>query len=217
VTADVGCALHFVGRLAWDALFLRLLPLLERHELRGVALIRAFQYDETPLRMSIAESPEGKGGKKDKQDKKLVKICQCQVEIGFVVVGPATGGKPMMVLGELLCPLMALERNSGEVVVEALDRSAVLQFYDALRPYFNVVLDLSCCDSAKSNLRAEQEIALRCPSILRLTLPCTVHQLSTVQSKSFATCESDLSGMIATAMCQKIAGGTAGLREAMLA
>jgi hypothetical protein len=211
VEADIAAALYQISRTSWSSLCAYLFPLLQNSALTGVMMTRNFQYDETPvtLRMGSTQSSQV-------EETSVAKVAQIELELGLLLTGPLLNGRRVFLCGEVSVPLQSVDRSTSECLVFALDRAADLACWDDLHQYFHTCVDISTCDRASANLKAEREYVSRRPWCPRLTIPCEIHILSTVQCKALNTNFSqDVTGMVAAALAMQLAGSSKRFREIM--
>ena len=111
-------------------------------------------------------------------------------------------------------PILHVESCNAESLYAVMqDRLKLGPLWHQLRSLFPLQLNISTCDSASSNLK--YEAALASEQLHRLRLPCEVHLLSRVASRTYAAVAADISGMIAMCLASRDGGAMRKLREAL--
>lgn len=114
----------------------------------------------------------------------------------------------------LSCPLQIVDRCTGETIRAAWLEQTALPLLQAFRQEFGVSVDVSTCDRAGSNLRAEASVADQRPWP-RMTLPCDIHTVHTIQGHVYCVVGAVMSGLLAFALAQRPCGAVAKLRTAL--
>ena len=107
----------------------------------------------------------------------------------------------------LPCPVIALDRGSGENMKVALQHMAHAPLLSKLRCSSPDIFscDISCADRAGQNRRAEDGMyAEAAEAGLRVKLRCFAHCVSTSQGEGYSAVSADLTGSISASliMCQ---------------
>lgn len=123
------------------------------------------------------------------------KLLQSVCEFAFLV--RLRTGRLLVVRGRTHNWLQCLSRTTAECLVAAEEQR---RFVSSVASRFQSRTRIATLDSAASNLRAERRIMQPAregePKWQHLLLPCAVHQLATTHKRTFALCESDISGQI---------------------
>ena len=202
-------AVFFGSRaLAASLIFMFRRKMVQPASCRVVGIFRSVAYDETPMKCRVARQDA------DNQGPETAKLMQaeCQFMVlyqNLPVLEPDKGAFDCMVLN-LPCPVQVADRGTGEVLQAAIDKVSEvpgLSHFRAENPAaFST--DVSHCDRAKSNSRAEDGLFAR-HGIPRLRMPCVAHMASTAQGRGFAVVADDLTGIISLSLSQSSASGQA--------
>ena len=114
----------------------------------------------------------------------------------------------------LFCPLQFSDKETTETSKVFAEESLYIDGADRFFSLFPHVYDLTCNDGGSNNIKLERlltKLNLR----PRWRSPCEAHLLSTIQGRSFACLESELSGLVNLALVMGGSGETAKLRECL--
>lgn len=193
-----------------------------RPSMKAVLACVGVAYDETPLPASCRSKGPGKfrGRRKAKASrprakplvKQLCKIVQGELIVTLVV---ESDSQFFAFCVELPVPLRTVDSAAGETLFEYLSPLyGSIPYWSDISALFPIV-DLTNCDRAAPNLRAEDALSyLRCGT-MRLRIPCHVHMVSTVQGKAYDIAQSIISGCISVALALRQSGALESFREAL--
>ena len=169
-------------------------------------------YDETPMKTTIKDSASTSlqpTNAPTSATASLLRTLIRQVK-GDAVIGKLLQTKPkyslllqigsayMQLCGGCYTPIQCIERNSSQIMLEALSRVSYIT-YDIEQ--FKCKTRIVCCDQAPSNLRAEQSlIEERGPTWASCVLPCAVHITSACFQKTFDLIPKFISGLLHTSL-----------------
>ena len=208
--AQVG--LHRLQRLALEVSICRSLP-----PSNLITYLDTYTYDGTPMKAAVrdvlaAEAPGSEGAEapvfdadlslmqelvaKGKLHSSSCKILQTRQCFGMLL---RTGDQLWSLRGDSLTPLQVLERNTAEVLKDALQRSACCSPQSQA---FQFKARVVCTDRAGANIKAERSLAAeRGPAWQTLHTFCDLHAVSSALVGTFDGLMPDqVSGLIRCAL-----------------
>ena len=178
---------------------------------RVVGIFRPVAYDETSMKTRVHR-------KENKEDPQLpVTTKLLQAECQFMVLyqnlpleSEEDKGAFDCIVLNLPCRVQVADRGTGEVLQAAVDKVSEIpglaSFRDENAAAFST--DVSHCDRAKSNNRAEDGLFAR-HGVPRVRMICVAHIASTAQGRGFSVVADDLTGIISMSLSQLSASGEA--------
>ena len=184
-----------------------------------VAFISKMLYDETPLKMKLQEWNKFMGqdeilGKESslKESYKYAKILRLDWQLGFIVMDRAVG-KHKLITIPLVVPLLAIDRNTPECLLGAIDRvHALVPELAAFQEEFGIQIRMPVIDRFSSNLKMEKFINSRNPKLTTNMYLCDVHKESSCIKNAMALTDNTLSGVINIALALEGSGSLDRLR-----
>ncbi len=139
-TDYIGSAVYQIGRWSVASLISWLRPRLQSGALEGICSIVYCQYDGTPTYLTVAEDGDNSNAVPSaiRPGKKLTKVVQVELTVGFVVQGPLTNHKTVFMVGEMAVPLQSIQRNTGECISQALKNVISIPQHEEVSQYFKL-------------------------------------------------------------------------------
>ena len=145
------------------------------------------------------------------------KVLQTQVAMSFVFA--EKDGDCHSLTFDLPCPLQVIERTTGEC-----QRMCIWESLTQIPEYMRLVGSFEhqvrsvCTDRAGANFRTERGLQQWLPKQVLIHTPCDLHKTATAIKYTVRCCESDMSGLINSALVTRGDAGAMGrLREILLA
>ena len=184
-----------------------------------VAFVSKMLYDETPLKMKLQEWNKFIGhdeiiGKESslKESYKYAKILRLDWQLGFTVIDRAAG-KHKLITIPLVVPLLAIDRNTPECLLGAIDRiHALVPELAAFQDEFDIQIRMPVIDRFSSNLKVEKHINSRSAKLTTNMYLCDVHRESSCIKNAMALTDDTLSGTINIALSLEGSGSLDRLR-----
>ncbi|CAE7828971.1 unnamed protein product [Symbiodinium sp. CCMP2456] len=188
--------------------------------MQPVLAVNKFRYDETPLRMRLAELQQfipdfvQRGGHLS-ESYKYVKILRIDWTLGLLIYDVATLGHRLITV-DIPVAMVPLERTTAETQAAAI-RSAMARVPDLHRhlSLYPEQVRLACIDRYAANLKAEDSFKSSQPEMIRTIFPCDVHKASAVIKKSLRPFEEVTSGLVHTGLSMEGGGSLAVLRQVL--
>ena len=139
-----------------------------------------------------------------KKTPKTCKIMNTELHLGILC--RSSGGRHILLCTPVTCPLQTLQSTTADLIVAHLKEVWQVPLLSHCRRNFPVNIDLSTADRASSNIKAEGYLNKESSNVWRLSVPCSIHMVHTVQERAFDVVSSILSGAIALARAQKQLG-----------
>ena len=229
---DLGAAIHFASRAFGTSLLSHVLRQIEEKQLRPICLIRQIAFDETPMELTlqardrhelrqnmevpipaaIPGSAQGENKQSKSKSKQTAKIMQTDVHIAMLCEAPSSGRMVMFCM-PLTSTLQAMESNTADITVPLVRESLSFPLLETCRRAFPVRIDLTATDRASANLKTDSYFRQQDADTWRLTTPCHVHMVHTVQERQLDLTKNMISGLIAFARAQQQTGSVDILRE----
>lgn len=190
--------------------------------LRGIAVIRFCQYDETPLQFStehalrnrLAALGDATSCSNRPQKKQTCNVFQTDFRV-VLLVCEKSSGKYLALTMPLACSLSCSDRAVAPAIRALTEEQSTVPLLRVAVGLFPYCIDLRTMDSAAANLAAEHGRAIDAADTLHLAQPCLVHALSIVQGRLYAPISPVISGLISFALAQRPGGATKVLRDAI--
>ncbi|CAE7351564.1 unnamed protein product [Symbiodinium sp. CCMP2592] len=144
------------------------------------------------------------------------KVLQTQVAMSFVFA--EKDGDCHSLTFDLPCPLQVIERTTGECQRMCIWESLTqIPEYKRLVGGFQHQVRSVCTDRAGANFRTERGLQEWLPKQVLIHTPCDLHKAATAIKHTVRSCESDMSGLINSALVTRGDAGAMGrLREILL-
>ncbi|CAE7247707.1 unnamed protein product [Symbiodinium sp. CCMP2592] len=144
------------------------------------------------------------------------KVLQTQVAMSFVFA--EKDGDCHSLTFDLPCPLQVIERTTGECQRMCIWESLTqIPEYKRLVGGFQHQVRSVCTDRAGANFRTERGLQEWLPKQVLIHTPCDLHKAATAIKHTVRSCESDMSGLINSALVSRGDAGAMGrLREILL-
>ena len=226
---ELAAATYFASRaFAFGVLSQVNLRILQE-QLEPVACIQYTLWDETPLQMRsktlqvgehhcnpelLSYSPDAVQSSGGDLSRGVCKVVQTETELALVVRDKLSGVYTLLRV-PLVCPLLIVDRTTGETILACQVEQTYVHSLDALVEKFPMRIDATTSDRAASNLKCEEGLYRRHPDRLRLNLPCAIHCCATAQGRAYAPVDTDISGIIAMALAMKPGGAVGQFRAAI--
>ena len=200
------------GELLWTVFLQALFMKLEAGEWEGILLMQQARYDESPLKVRIRADGPSVLVHSHTEKAEHGKVMQTEAGIHVVVFS-----RPMQSFlhfwGNIPCSLKIMDRTTAETT-----KAAVLADYSKadvgfLQGHFPWKLRQATVDRYGANLKAERSILHDMQGWSKYTKPCDVHLAGQIQKKTTDLLESDISGLLNTALSQMGAGTLHMLQE----
>lgn len=215
---ELGAAVFQGSRLIMGSL---LSHLLRRSDMREISMLSTTvhtSYDETPLPFRAEFFPSQPPKSQARTDaKKQLQTCKVmQTALSLVIVFEETASQRICSCHiPLTAPLQLADSMSGEVIAALSEKSCVVPFLPQIRERCAINFECVACDRASANIKAEAILRQKNFPTVRLTLPCAIHMVSTIQGTTFRSVDTTVSGLIAFALAQKPGGAVGALRAAL--
>eukprot|EP00971_Amphidinium_carterae_P126599 2508399-Amphidinium_carterae.1 len=202
---------------------------LASHRCVLVAYAEALAWDETPLKCSLIGDLDARAnreagvlmssctddlkvvqklGASIKQDGLIRKVLQTQQWVGYLVQHQ---GQYMKILFEQVCPLQVLEKNSSEVLQEALLQQSGATLWSSA---FHWRSHLGSFDKAGSNSKAFLSMGEMRDKWYQLMFTCEVHDLARAFKSTFdGLVPQQVTGMVSCALSLRHSGALALFRD----
>ena len=146
------------------------------------------------------------------------KILQTQAELGLLYQNMAPDGSKTHVwlTGSIPCALQAMDRSTGEAQLSCvLENLQTLPELKRLAEPFKLQVRASTTDRYSANTRTEEGLKAVYPAFTSTHLACDVHRCSTSIGNMLKVCQSDISGLLNTALALSDLGSVKKLRDAL--
>ena len=202
-----------LGALAWQASrqlwhsFLSWIGTqIDTGNLKGHVLAVFWTGDETQTKLSLDDwreevglsklpPPKHPDGSTRTEFKRTTKVLQQQCWIAVLVQGRATKNELVMLSGELLCPLYALQDTSAECFAEGFRRATSLPIMQELVGKFTFFLRGSTLDKAGGCQRFIRNHCCVFPIATPMPSCCFIHTSHTAARAASSLQDTDISGM----------------------
>ena len=148
------------------------------------------------------------------------KILQTELELGMLYENIAGDGKKshVWVKGSVPCPLQAMDRSTGEAQLSCLlENIATVPELKRFADPFILKMRTTTTDRYGANGRTEEGMRGQFPGFVSLHLACDVHRCSTSIGNALKTCQTDITGLLNSALALSDLGSVKKLRDALTA
>jgi hypothetical protein len=190
------------SRMVWSSFLAWLLTKLIDRELIGVLCMAYIIGDETPTKCKLAKPKHEhesdivkeymQACKTHSSKPEVAKVFQTEYHIVLIVHGPLTGGKHIMLHGELCVPLLTMDHVTAATVHETIMRGTFIPGFIELAPYF--LLFLRACTTDGAAYCEKIGFKQLFPEACKFTNECDIHTWNNVLGSSLKTLDADVSG-----------------------
>ena len=146
------------------------------------------------------------------------KVLQTQMEMGMLYQKTTDDGSKthLWMTASIPASLQCMDRSTGEAQLSCLKETlaTVPELHRLMEP-FKLKVRISTTDRYGANTRAEEGLKPLFPHYVSVHLACDIHRLSTSIGCMLRPCQSDISGLLNTALALSDLGSVKKLRDAL--
>lgn len=197
----------------WGGLLAAMSKKIESGEMRGILLIKKSRYDETPLKVRSNGDQLGRRKLCSGEVSTHAKIMQTEMSLHMLFC-EAGSGRFLLLSGFIPTSLKMLDSTTAEATKAAVlsDHQSVPGLQEFSKS-FAWKLQQATVDRYAANLKAERSLLHDDVTWSKFTKACDVHVIASVHTKTTSILDSDVSGLLHTALSQHGAGALQTLRQ----
>jgi hypothetical protein len=119
---------------------------------------------------------------------------QFEFHMAFLIVGPLTSGRITLLKGEVACPLLTMDRVTGETAARAAEQASQIVGFVDLACKFDLCVRGLTTDGAGYMRRWKKAFQGLYPTAVKFETECDVHFSNNIVGSALHILDSDVSG-----------------------